>query len=66
MEIVFWQIMILQIERLNFEISLIVLSCLSDMAGKKRKITNSLANSKIEQEVGNGSLKAWKEKSAAF
>ena len=50
--------MILQIERLNFEISLIVLSCLSDMAGKKRKITNSLANSKIEQEVCNGSLKA--------
>ena len=53
--------MILQIERLNFEISLIVLSCLSDMADKKRKITNSLANSKIEQEVGNEG-----KKSAAF
>ena len=50
--------MILQIELLNFKLSLIMLSCLSDIGAKKRKITNSLAKSKIEQEVGNGYLKA--------
>ena len=54
-------------EPVNFKLSLIVLSCFSDMADKKRKITNSFQNvsyesklSKIDRGVGIGCLKVWK------
>ena len=40
-EIVFWPIKVLYIGPVNFNLSLVVLPCFSDMAVKERKIANS-------------------------